>query len=675
MSLLAIDFEFNRINDANVNLICCVTKDTDTGILTKFWLSSSPEGKIALRDHLQKYDTLLAYSAVAECRSFISLGLDPTKFKWVDMFLEFRCLTNHNDKLNYGKQLVGGRVVNAVKPKKKWDLADGETNPVGFKHTHSLAEATYKLLGEIRDTEHKDEMRDLIISDPDSFTEKEKHDIVEYCAEDVIHLPRMWERIKEEYKSLDFALNNESKILTKAIEKGKYAAYTAIMESRGYPLDFEKAQNFSKSVSSIIYECQLEINQLFPDIKPFRWNKKTNRFSWDQIATRGWIKTLPFASTWDLTDGKDLSLSLDAFTKFFDFKHNYPSDNLGAQFVRYLKLKQSLNGFVPAVDSKRKCFWDYVGADKRVRPYMNIYGSQSSRSQPSATGFMMLKPAWTRVLVQPSPGMAMASIDYGSEEFFISALASGDQAMIDAYLSGDVYLAYAKEVGAVPKDATKESHKKERDDHKAVVLAMSYMMSKYGLAIALSSQGTKEWTTDEAQDQIDTFYQTYPDLKNFQDGIMAAYEEDGFIELPCGWYLWGDNDNHRSVTNCPIQGLGASIMRKAVELAFDRGLYVAITLHDALYIEYPVGQEHQISTLMDCMREAFMFYFPDDQKELASKIKMDPFAWSPDYQEDSVLTIEGIGEVECSNMYIDPRAKSEYDKFNKYFYSSAGDEL
>ena len=104
---------------------------------------------------------------------------------------------------------------------------------------------------------------------------------------------------------------------------------------------------------------------------------------------------------------------------------------------------------------------------------MNIYGAQSSRSQPAATGFLFLKPAWMRSLCQPNRGRAIASFDYGSQEFLISALVSKDKNMLWAYASGDVYLALAKLAGAVPQDGTKSEYKAERDLFKATTLGIS----------------------------------------------------------------------------------------------------------------------------------------------------------------------------------------------------------
>jgi hypothetical protein len=171
---------------------------------------------------------------------------------------------------------------------------------------------------------------------------------------------------------------------------------------------------------------------------------------------------------------------------------------------------------------------------------------------------------------------------------------------------------------------------------------------------------------------IDQFYDAYPHLKEMQEDIEQSYAhgEPPFIKLPDGWYMWGDNENFRSVVNVPIQGTGASIMRKAVDLNHERGgAQVVFTLHDAIYIEGELGSEDKIITLMESMRDAFASFFPG--KELvAKKIKLDPFAWSPNFLPDSELLFTR-GEkniiIPCSNLYIDERAKSDYDKFSKYF--------
>ncbi len=927
MRPLYLDFEFNRVTHENVNLVCCATYDPQLQISKKFWLHNSQEEKKKLRKYLQEFDTIVGYSCVAECRSFISLDINPLDWEWVDLFFEYRCITNHNDRKQWGKQLVDGKIKHVRKPKPKWERTE-EDKATGFRATHSLSEATFNLTGEIRDTKHKTLMRDLIISDPEKFSDKEKKSILAYCLEDVIHLPKIFDEIEKEYKILDPGLTSK-KIFEEAKVRGRYAAHTAWMENHGYPIDFEKTKNFSEQVSHILYDCQKEINQLFPKIKPFKWNRKDQRFTWDQLATRGWVERNCKVDMWDKTDGGKLSLSLDAFQRHFDFKHDHPTNNFGAQIVRFLKLKQNLYGFVPSPDKTKKNFWGSVGPDHRVRAYLNPFGAQSSRSQPGSTGFMFLKPAWMRALVAPEKGKFMAGIDYGSQEFFIQALLSKDEAMINAYISGDPYLFFAKKAGAIPEHGTKETHKIEREAYKATVLGISYLMTKYGLSNKLTNDTGKIYTEQDAQDLIDSFYRVFPKLQKFQERLLEDYLEEEVIRLPCvakgskiftnrgikniedlqkedliwdgvewvkslgvlpkgekdvihiekmqldatpdhwiisegiwitavearekenspaqqsekflgdgrllaqnselkigvslvaayvklkkqlelnhcaleklepvltalnlfvpnslntteiaiylmtnifgengrlatsmqlngvetriilgiggmglkgycsnsnplevswnillswmgidpgmehwtelmvrdtmkletyellakkkttkievydilncgprrrfqcnkaivhncGWRMFGDNENHRSVTNVPIQGFGASVMRKAVDLAVERGVKVLKTLHDAIYIEGDVGYEEDILILRDAMREAFVFYLPDNQKEIGEEIRLDAFAWSPNYKRDSTLKIKGW-EIETSDLYIDGRALREYENFSRYF--------
>lgn len=664
-----LDYEFNNTTEENVNLVSCVTRDEKTKQTRKFWLHKSSKNQELLRKHLMNYDIVIGYACVAEARSYLALNLDPLHFNWIDLFLEYRMLTNHNDELNWGDQLVDGKVKPVWKPKPKWQRSE-EDSKKGFRPTHSLAEATFKLTGKIRDTKHKTETRDLIISSPARFTDDERKQILDYNAEDVEFLPTIWKRIKEEYQKLVLDPDMDA-YFQEAMVRGRYSAHTAIMESIGYPINLKATKNFSRQIKSILTECQRDINSQFEDFKPFKWKPSKAVFSWNQKVTRDWLVNNVDTSEWMQTEKGQLSLALEAFERVFAYKHDYPRHHFGAQIVRYLKLKQSLTGF--SETDKKKSFWDHVGSDGRVRPYMNIYGAQSGRSQPGATGFMFLKPAWMRALVQPKPGKFIASIDYGQQEFFLSALESNDRTMIDAYLSGDPYLFGAKLAGAIPQDGTRETHAEERELYKNTYLGILYGMTKYGLSIKLTNDMGREVTEDEAQDQINIFEDTFPDYMTWRHDMLTAYHNGEAIKLPDGWVMWCDNENDRSVLNCPIQGFGGAIMRKAVDLSVGRHCRVIFTLHDAIYIEGNVGEEDKILTLRNSMRDSFQYYFKgSDKYELAGKIKMDPYAWSPDYDKDSVLKIHGSKgidgwDVDCSNLYIDPRAVNEFLRFSKYF--------
>jgi DNA polymerase family A len=669
---LYVDCEFYNTSEEKVTPVCAAIFDSRKGSIHKFWTHNNPLEIKRFKEYCLKNinEEWFSYAATAEGRFWISVDLDPVKFKWIDGFLEYRLLTNHNDKLAYGEQLVNGKIKTTKRPLPKWERTE-EDSMGSFKATHSLAEATFKLTKVIRDTDHKNKMRDILISGDAFLVEQNKDDILNYCIDDTRFLPNIHKGMKDWYKKL-LTPEEQKTLPQEMLLRGKYASLNALMESTGYPINVEQTKNFSDSVAPILEECQREINELFPDIKPFKWKKTDGKFSWDQLATKKWIEANCNADKWMRTDSGSLSLCLEAFQRNFDFKHDYPKDNFGAQIVRYLKLKQNLNGF--SKNPKKKSFWDSVGSDGRVRPYMNIYGAQSSRSQPSATGFLFLKPAWMRSLCQPKKGKAIASFDYGSQEFLISALISNDKNMLWAYQSGDVYLAFGKLAGAIPPEGTKKTHAAERDLFKATTLGVSYLMTKIGLAAKLSSDTGRDIDEDAAQDLINLFYESYPDFSVWQSDAIENYMQlKKKVKLPCGWIMFADNDNFRSAVNCPIQGRGASAMRKAVEFCYEAGLKVILTLHDAIYIEYDEDDLEAIDKLYDCMFRGFIHYFED--KKAASSIRLDGKAWGSGYSGKSELITPNKLKIECSEIFIDARAKNEYDQFSKYFEPSGAELL
>ena len=99
-----------------------------------------------------------------------------------------------------------------------------------------------------------------------------------------------------------------------------------------------------------------------------------------------------------------------------------------------------------------------VGRDGRNRCLLSTFQARTGRNQPSNSKFIFGPSVWLRGLIKPPPGHGVAYIDWGQQEFGIAAALSGDANMLAAYRSGDPYLAFAKLAGAVPQDATKQTH-------------------------------------------------------------------------------------------------------------------------------------------------------------------------------------------------------------------------
>jgi hypothetical protein len=247
--------------------------------------------------------------------------------------------------------------------------------------------------------------------------------------------------------------------------------------------------------------------------------------------------------------------------------------------------------------------------------------------------------------------------------------------MINAYASGDVYLAYGKEIGVIPPEGTKKSHPAQRDAQKPVILGWQYWATGYSLSHELTNQTGRKWTPEEAQPLLDKLDTVYKKFAAYRNSVVEKYRAAGKLALPDGWVMFGDNPSFRSAANFMTQGMGACIMRKAVALAQDRGLSVIQSLHDALYIMSPMEKiKEDMDTLRECMHEAFCFYFEGEAKEDAAMIRLDGKVWGPDLGEGQVVTDKGF-KLESSKLHIDSRSKAEYAQFHRFFVESPGIEL
>ena len=113
---------------------------------------------------------------------------------------------------------------------------------------------------------------------------------------------------------------------------------------------------------------------------------------------------------------------------------------------------------------------------------LSPFASKTGRNQTSNAKFVFSPAKWVRFLIKPEAGMALAYVDYSQQEFGIAAALSGDKAMQAAYQSGDPYITFAKQSGAVPDDATPVTHSMERAQFKTCALGTLYGLGPEGMA-------------------------------------------------------------------------------------------------------------------------------------------------------------------------------------------------
>jgi DNA polymerase I-like protein with 3'-5' exonuclease and polymerase domains len=176
--------------------------------------------------------------------------------------------------------------------------------------------------------------------------------------------------------------------------------------------------------------------------------------------------------------------------------------------------------------------------------------------------------------------MGLAYVDWSQQEFGIAAALSADPAMVAAYQTGDPYLAFAVQAGVAPGGATKESHKKVREQFKQCALGVLYGMGEDALAIRAGCSSA------EARELLSLHRRTYPRYWRWSQAAVDHAMLRGFLQATFGWTVrTGPDTKPRTLSNFPMQANGAEMLRLACIIAVESSVRVCAPVHDALLIE------------------------------------------------------------------------------------------
>jgi hypothetical protein len=243
-----------------------------------------------------------------------------------------------------------------------------------------------------------------------------------------------------------------------------------------------------------------------------------------------------------------------------------------------------------------------IGADGRNRTLLGPFGSKTGRNQPSAKKFAFGHSRWQRGVIRPTEEKDLAYIDFASQEPGIAGGLSQDERLIDAYNAGDPYLAFAKQAGLVPVDATKESHAAVRNLCKGVVLGLSYGLGAPGLA---QQTGVSEAVAAEL---LQKHRRTYPTYWKWSEDVVDSAWMTGRMSSVFGWKrLVRSTDRSTSLMNFPMQANGAEMMRLAAIAATEAGIEVCAPVHDAFLIAAPPNRlDDDVAHMRELMTQAGM---------------------------------------------------------------------
>jgi DNA polymerase-1 len=210
-------------------------------------------------------------------------------------------------------------------------------------------------------------------------------------------------------------------------------------------------------------------------------------------------------------------------------------------------------------------------------------------------------------------GHSLLGADYSQVELRILASMSGDAALVKAFQEGqDIHSLTAAQIFAVN---LSEVNEQQRRQAKAINFGILYGKSAFSLAEELGiSRG-------EAAEIIKKYFERYPTIRAFLDGLMNSAKEKGYAETIFGRRrrIEGiDSKNkmilsmaERMAVNTPIQGTAADLVKLAMtklhqELAA-QGLKAKLILqvHDELVLEVPKAESEKVLALVKrCMESA-----------------------------------------------------------------------
>jgi hypothetical protein len=400
------------------------------------------------------------------------------------------------------------------------------------------------------DTAEKESMRDLALRGGD-YSAEEREALLDYCETDVEALARL---LPVMLPKID---------MPRALLRGNYMKAAAIMEFNGMPIDLKMLVRLREHWTEIQDTLIAEIDRDYGVYEGRTF--KVGRFAqWLVNHNIEWIH-LPSGAL----DMKD-----DTFREMA---------RIHPEISPLRELRASLSQMQLAELS--------VGEDGRNRCMLSAFRARTGRNQPSNSKFIFGSSVWLRGLLKPAEGFGIAYIDWSQQEFGVAAALSNDPLMKEAYQSGDPYLAFAKQAGAVPDNATKKSHKAEREQFKACVLAVQYGMGAESLALRINQPVIR------ARELLHLHRETYRVFWDWSDSVVDYAMLRSKLWTTFGWQVQtGRDPNPRFLRNFLMQGNGSEMLRLACCMVADAGVKICAPVHDAILIEAPLDE-------LDCIIE------------------------------------------------------------------------
>ena len=217
-------------------------------------------------------------------------------------------------------------------------------------------------------------------------------------------------------------------------------------------------------------------------------------------------------------------------------------------------------------------------------------------------------------------GNVLLSVDYSQIELRIVAHMAQDESMLAAFRAGeDIHATTAAAIYGIRPD---EVTSRMRRIAKGVNFGLIYGMSVFGLT------RYTELTLAEAETFVKTYFEKFPGVKRYLDGIRKLAAQQGYVETLLGRRRYFPalqskanvqikNREEREAINAPVQGTAADIMKiamlhvpPALKAAGLKGRML-LQVHDELVLECPADEVQETARVVqEAMTNAYPLSIP-----------------------------------------------------------------
>jgi DNA polymerase I len=274
---------------------------------------------------------------------------------------------------------------------------------------------------------------------------------------------------------------------------------------------------------------------------------------------------------------------------------------LGKQCRKHPELKSLQRLRDQIAELRLGAFLATIGSDGASRIAIMPYWTRSGRNQPHAKdkAFLLSLPSWTHGCIRPPEGWGVACLDWSCQEIGFGAALSGDPHMLEDF-HGDFHIRFAARAGLVPLEASKHSHRRQREDIKPVSHGVGYGMTKYGAAAATGK--SLLW----AADILAAHQHAYPIFHQWKQNVMTQAMFDQRIVSPFGFPMAVHAEtNPRTLMNYMQQSAGGDCLRIAAIAGHEAGIHLCAPAHDSFWIAAPLDEfDDAVATMKTLMLRA-----------------------------------------------------------------------